>query len=254
MIKSVNGEGVILVQMLIGITSSMEVTESHYTTARENVAAIKRAGGVPVILPNTDDYNQIEYYADKLDGLYATGGYDIDPTLFGEEPHQGLGTIIPVRDTFELELMKRFLEMDKPILAVCRGCQILNIAAGGDMYQDIYGQIRDRELLQHQQKAPKEHGSHFVHVTENSLLNQLTGMDVLRVNSRHHQANRKVVEPFFISGNASDGIVEAIESKEHSFAMGLQWHPENMFAANDIASENIYTGFVQACNRNKQED
>ncbi|HLQ71445.1 MAG TPA: gamma-glutamyl-gamma-aminobutyrate hydrolase family protein [Bacillota bacterium] len=245
---------IILVQTLIGITSSMEVNESHYATARQNVTAINRAGGVPVILPNTKDIQQIEYYAHTLDGLYATGGYDIDPTLFGEEPHPGLGTIIPVRDSFEIELMKRLLELGKPILAVCRGCQILNIVAGGDMYQDIYGQIQDRDLLQHQQKAPKEHGSHFVHVTKGSLLHQLTGMDVLRVNSRHHQANRKVVEPFLISGKASDGIVEAIESQAHPFALGLQWHPENMLTANDIASEKIFNGFIQACVTKQQEE
>jgi len=237
-----------LVQTLIGITSSMEVSESHFTTSSENVTAISRAGGVPVILPNSCDTKQIEYYAQMLDGLYATGGYDIDPTLFGEEPHPGLGTIIPVRDSFEIELMRRVLKLGKPILAVCRGCQILNIVAGGDMYQDIYGQIENSDLLQHQQKAPKEHGSHFVHVAENSLLHQITEMDVLRVNSRHHQANRTVLEPFIVSGKASDGIVEAIESKEHTFALGLQWHPENMLTANDPASEKIFNGFIQACN------
>lgn len=241
-------------QTLIGITSSMEVSESHYTTSSDNVAAINQAGGVPVILPNSHDPAQIEYYAQMLDGLYATGGYDIDPTLFGEEPHPGLGMIIPVRDSFELALMERLLELEKPILAVCRGAQILNIVTGGDMYQDVYGQIKDRDLLQHQQKAPKEHGSHFVHVTENSLLHQLTGMDVLRVNSRHHQANRYVKEPFVISGKASDGIVEAIESKHHHFALGLQWHPENMLTANDKISEKIYKGFMQACLKKQQEE
>lgn len=241
-------------QTLIGITSSMEISKSHYATASENVNAITSSSGVPVILPNTHDTDHIEYYAQMLDGLYATGGYDIDPTLFGEEPHPGLGTIIPVRDAFELELMKRFLELDKPVLAVCRGSQILNIAAGGDMYQDIYSQIQEADLLQHQQKAPKEHGSHFVHVPENSLLHQLTDMDVLRVNSRHHQANRTVAEPFSISGKASDGIVEAIESKQHAFALGLQWHPENMLTASDTASKKIYTGFISACLKMKQED
>src|SRR5699024_7268851 len=150
---------------------------------------------------------QIEYYAQMLDGLYATGGYDIDPTLFGEEPHPNLGVITPARDYFERELLKRFLQLNKPIFAICRGSQILNIAAGGDMYQDIYGQINHRDLLQHEQKAPKGHRSHFVHVTEDSMLHQLTGMDVLRVNSRHHQANRNVADPFVISGKASDGVL-----------------------------------------------
>lgn len=249
--KKVRGNS--LVQPLIGMTSSMEVSETHYTATRENVYAITTSGGVPVILPNTDDIAQITYYAQMLDGLYATGGYDIDPTLFGEEPHPGLGTIIPVRDAFELELMKRLLEMNKPILAVCRGSQILNIASGGDMYQDIYSQVQGKDLLQHQQTAPKSHGSHFVHVSKESELYRLTEMEVLRVNSRHHQANRSVQDPIFISGKANDGIVEAIESKSHTFALGLQWHPENMFTENDIASKRIYNGFIEACTKQKQE-
>src|SRR5699024_2605137 len=168
---------------VIGITVSTEIDSVNYTTHKDHVRAVLQCGGIPFLIPYMTEEEDVRQIVEKVDGLYSTGGYDIDPTLFGEEPHPGLGTIIPVRDSFEIELMKRLLELGKPILAVCRGCQILNIVAGGDMYQDIYGQIQDRDLLQHQQKAPKEHGSHFVHVTKGSLLHQLTGMDVLRVNS-----------------------------------------------------------------------
>ncbi|SET59344.1 putative glutamine amidotransferase [Oceanobacillus limi] len=229
----------------IGITSSMEVDQSYYMIGSDNVGAITRAGGMPVMLPNYQDIEDIEQIANSIDGLYATGGYDIDPTLFGEEPHPKLGTIIPARDFFEITLMKKLLQMGKPILGVCRGAQTLNIAAGGDMYQDIYAQA-EGALLQHQQKAPKEHGSHFVAVLEGSLLHRLTGEKKLRVNSRHHQANRSVATSFQVSGQASDGIIEAIESKDHPFALGLQWHPENMAPHQDEASIRIYEGFIQA--------
>ncbi|WP_163972125.1 gamma-glutamyl-gamma-aminobutyrate hydrolase family protein [Oceanobacillus halotolerans] len=230
---------------LIGITTSMEVDKTYYKVAEENVNAITQAGGMPVMLPYLIK-EDIDELAHQLDGLYATGGYDIDPILFGEEPHPKLGTIIPARDHFEITLMKKMLALDKPILAVCRGCQTLNIAAGGDMYQDIYAQI-DHELLQHQQKAPKDHGSHFVHVLEGSLLHRLTNETKLKVNSRHHQANRAVKEPFQVSGTASDDVLEAIESKHHTFALGLQWHPENMLVGNDEPSRKIYEGFLRAC-------
>lgn len=231
---------------LIGVTSSMEINEESSFVNSDNITAITEAGGTPIILPNLVDEEAITQIASTIDGLYATGGYDIDPTLFGEEPHPNLGTIIPSRDMFESLLIKKMLEMGKPILAICRGCQILNIAIGGDMFQDIYSQT-NRDLLQHKQKAPKGHGSHFVTVLEDSLLHRLTGVDKLKVNTMHHQANRKVIPPLQISGKASDGIIEAIESKEQPFVLGLQWHPEKMVASGDEASLRIFRGFIEAC-------
>ncbi|HLR80136.1 MAG TPA: gamma-glutamyl-gamma-aminobutyrate hydrolase family protein [Bacillota bacterium] len=235
---------------VIGITSSMEVDETYYMTAIDNVKAVEKAGGLSLILPYWQEDRDIGRMVKMLDGLYMTGGYDINPTLFGEEPHRQLGTIIPSRDAFEIELVKQMLKENKPILAVCRGCQVLNIAAGGDMYQDIYAQ-NEQELLQHTQRAPKGHGSHFVDVLKGSLLSQLTGVEKLLVNSRHHQANRNVVEPLKVSGKATDGIIEAIESKDHSFVLGLQWHPENMAMANDEVSRAIFRGFIQACQQDE---
>lgn len=231
---------------LIGVTSSMDINEERYMVDSDNINGITRAGGTPIMLPNPTTEEDINQIAETIDGLYATGGGDIDPTLFGEEPHPNLGIIIPSRDVFEILLIKKMLEMGKPVLAICRGCQILNIAVGGDMYQDIYAQI-DRDLLQHAQKAPKGHGSHFVQVLEGSLLHRLAGVDTLKVNTYHHQANRKVIDPFVVSGKANDGVIEAIESKEHSFVLGLQWHPEKMAPANDDASLKIFRGFVGSC-------
>ena len=233
---------------LIGITPSMGVDEKLYLVSPDNVSAITRAGGIPVILPYVMDESDIKQMAQTIDGLYTTGGYDVDPTYFGEEPHQKLGSVTPARDAFEIAMTKRMLELGKPILGVCRGCQILNVAVGGTMYQDIYSQI-DKELLQHSQSAPTWHGSHFVTVLKGSLLHRLTGMETLKVNSRHHQANREVPEPFQVSGVANDGIIEAIESKEHSFVLGLQWHPESLVTVDDEASLRIYQGFIKACQR-----
>ncbi len=235
---------------LIGITSSMEVDEMYYMTASDHVKVIEQAGGLPLILPYWKKDEDLQRMVDTLDGLYVTGGYDINPILFGEEPHQKLGTVIPLRDTFEISLVKQMLTANKPIFAVCRGCQLLNVAVGGDMYQDIYAQI-DGQLLQHTQRAPKGHGSHYVEVLKGSLLSQLTGVDKLLVNSRHHQANRNVVAPLKVSGKATDGIIEAIESKDHSFVLGVQWHPENMAMANDEISQAIFQGFIQACRRDE---
>ena len=224
----------------------MELGRDEYAVEAADNEAILRAGGLPIMLPHLREESDIDQIADRIAGLFSAGGYDIDPTLFGEEPHPNLGVIIPARDEFELALVRKMLELGKPILAICRGAQILNIAAGGDMYQDITTQI-DGQLLQHQQKAPRSHGSHFVHVQPDSLLHRLTGVEQLKVNSRHHQANRLVPEPLLVSGTASDGVIESIESKEHRFVLGLQWHPENMAAAGDAPSLRIFEGFVEAC-------
>lgn len=231
---------------IIGITSSMELDQKKYMVNKNNVKAIQQAGGISLLLPYITNDNDMNQLVKQIDGLYLPGGYDIDPTMFGEEPHPNLGTIIPKRDKFEFKLIQKVLEEGKPILGVCRGSQILNIVVGGDMYQDIYGQI-ETPLLQHSQRAPLEHGSHFVNVLEDSLLSKLVGVRRLRVNSFHHQANRKIPSNFQASGVANDGIIEAIESKEHPFVLGIQWHPEAMLQANDDASEKIYKGFIRAC-------
>lgn len=233
---------------LIGVTPSTEIEQTYYKTTTDNMWAIEQAGGMPVMASYLSSDQDIEQLAKRLDGLYLTGGYDIDPTYFGEEPHRKLGTIIPARDKFEIILAKKMHALNKPILAVCRGTQIVNIAFGGDMYQDIYSQI-DRELLQHSQKAPKEHGSHYVFVEKDSLLYRLTGEEKLLVNSRHHQANRDIPEGFQISGKASDGVIEAVESKDGPFYLGVQWHPESMLVGNDVASKKIFTGFIEACEK-----
>jgi len=235
-----------MMKPLIGLTASMEIDQTVYTVNNRNIKAILKAGGMPIILPYFLEEEDVEQIADQIDGLYATGGYDIDPTLFGEEPHPGLGTIIPARDQSEIKLMKKLMELKKPILGVCRGSQTLNIASGGDMYQDIYAQA-DQTLLQHKQKAPVEHMSHYVYVEKESLLHRITGQEKFKINSYHHQANRDVSSDFRISGKASDGIVEAIESKELPFVLGLQWHPEATTAIDDQPSVKIYEEFIKAC-------
>ena len=235
----------ICLKPIIGVSSSLKM--DLMTVPLENIQAVTAFGGVPIVLPNLvgDEINTI---ANMLDGLLLTGGGDIDPTLFGEEPHVGLGSITPERDFFEINLIQKMLELNKPILGICRGAQILNIAVGGDMFQDIYSQ-NDRTLLQHDQQAPRWHASHFVDVTKDSLLNKITQVDRFKVNSYHHQANRLVPVGFQVSAVSSDRIIEAIESIEHDFVLGVQWHPETLLPKKDIVSEKIMGSFIAACQK-----
>ncbi|WP_342560374.1 gamma-glutamyl-gamma-aminobutyrate hydrolase family protein [Psychrobacillus sp. FSL W7-1457] len=228
---------------IIGVSSNL--TELVLSVPTDNIHAVTRFGGVPIVLPNMET-ELIDSIANLIDGLLLTGGGDIDPTLFGEEPHRSLGSIVPERDEFEVELIKKMLEQNKPILGLCRGAQIMSIAAGGDMYQDIYGQI-ETTLLQHDQKAPRTHASHFVQLGEGTVLKHIIGKDRIKVNSFHHQAVRKIPQGYQISGIASDGIIEAFESQHHSFVIGIQWHPECLVTTGDDSSEAIFKGFIEAC-------
>ncbi|WP_313894588.1 gamma-glutamyl-gamma-aminobutyrate hydrolase family protein [Psychrobacillus sp.] len=230
---------------IIGISSNLK--EQVLSVSTNNIHAISEFGGVPIVLPNIEG-ESVDAIANMIDGLLLTGGGDIDPTLFGEEPQPALGNITPERDVFEIALIEKMLELNKPILGICRGVQILNIAAGGNMYQDIYTQSENK-LLQHDQKAPSTHASHFVWVMKDSLLSDIVKVDTFKVNSFHHQAVRKVPEGFEVSAIASDGTIEAIESKNHAFVIGVQWHPESLLLKKEAMSSTIFQAFLHACKK-----
>lgn len=230
---------------IIGITSYIG-NNGATAVGDAYIKAVVKAGGTPIVLPNLTTEDDIDRLAALIDGLLVTGGGDIDPTLFNEEPQLGLGEITPERDTFEMLLIPKMLKADKPVLGICRGIQILAIATGGDMYQDVYSQISDRTLLQHQQNAARGHASHFVTVKEGSHLNQIAGEKRFKVNSFHHQTVRNVGEGFQVTATSSDGLVEAIESTQHRFVVGVQWHPEGLLENNDAISAKIFEAFVKA--------
>lgn len=230
---------------IIGITPSFDLDKKNYFLSVDNISAIKRTGGISIILSYTSS-EKIEILANKIDGLYLTGGGDIAPTLYNQEPHPKLGDVSPFRDVFEYLMTKKMLQLNKPILGVCRGCQILNVACGGSMYQDIYSQF-EGQLLQHEQKAPVWHGTHFVRIKEGSLLYKLIGTTKIRVNSRHHQAIHNIGKHLKVCARASDDVTESIEGVDSQFVLGLQWHPENMLTNDDKIAYKIYEGFIKAC-------
>ena len=233
---------------VIGITTDLDKKNNHMLK-NAYVNAIIQAGGLPIILPVGIE-EDVGQFAELIDGLLLTGGGDIDPTLFGEEPHPLLGEVEPQRDTVELDLFKEVLALNKPILGVCRGIQVINLAFGGNMYQDIYAQNRG-DFLQHSQKGPRTHASHFVQVEKDSLLASITKTNQIKVNSFHHQAVKDVPKPLRIIGTASDGVIEAIESTVHNFVLGVQWHPEALGQKNDAVSLQIFDAFIQECGESR---
>lgn len=229
---------------LIGISCAYrEDDESYYSLRTGYVEAVEAAGGLPLLIPCTPDPDG-EAYARALDGLLLAGGGDIDPVWYGEEPIQGLGRVDPVADRCEIELCRRFLEDGRPVFGICRGLQVLNVAAGGDLFQDLRAQLGAR--MQHRQRAPRHHASHTVELIAGSLPARLIGREEIRVNSFHHQAVRTLGEGLRAAGYARDGVIEAIEGKGAAFVLGVQWHPECRFRECDEEMA-LFRGFVEAC-------
>lgn len=230
---------------LIGITSGLNDQEKYQVLSRFFMEALTAQGAMPVVLPLTDDAALLADYVNTLDGVVFSGGVDVDPMLFGQWQKPACGSISPIRDAHEMTLARLLLQRrDKPVLGVCRGFQLLNIALGGDIYQDLPTEYQG-ELIAHRQKQPESYPSHPVAVAEGSLLHRITGQTELMVNSLHHQAVRRITG-WTACAAASDGVVEAAEMQEHPFFLGVQWHPERLWEKDD-ASAALFGAFVQAC-------
>lgn len=238
-------KGRFILKPTIGVSTNLK--DHVLSVSTDYLDGITSFGGLPIVLPNLND-EDVQSIALLLDGLLLTGGGDVDPTLFFEEPIPHLGNVSPERDNFEIALTQAMLKLNKPILGICRGIQILNIAAGGNIYQDIYSQF-DKPLLQHAQLAPRHHASHFIQIEKATKLHGILQSDLVKVNSFHHQAVKKIPKAFEICAIANDGLIEAIESKEHDFVLGIQWHPEGMFKKNDSSSVSIFQAFIKACQK-----
>ncbi len=239
-------------QPLIGITCSrktggawgmyslghfMDYTYSDYSQA------VLHSGGAPVIIPAAQDHQSLETILGTLQGLILSGGPDVHPRRYGEEPLAQLGEIDEALDQMELQAARMAIEMNLPVLAICRGIQILNVALGGPLYQDIASQVS--QSICHTPKADKGVNVHTVHVTEGSLLHRLCGTSEIWVNSQHHQAIKEPAAGLIINARAKDGIIEAVEYPAGRFVLGVQWHPEGTWRT-DTYSEKLFTGFVAA--------
>lgn len=191
---------------------------------RPAVNAVLNAGGIPVGLPYLPD-DRVGFLLDKLDGIIFTGGPDIDPTFMDEEPIPELGRTDRYRDSFEIALAKGAVTRNMPILGICRGAELINIALGGTIYQDLGVQYAGK-LIKHHQAAPGDLPTHHVEVFD-SFLRSSVGSNPF-VNSRHHQAIKEVAPNLKVVAKAPDGVIEAIENKDASI-QAVQWHPENMW-------------------------
>jgi putative glutamine amidotransferase len=203
--------------------------------------AVEVAGGVPVVIPPMDA-GLIGALLDHLDGVCLSGGPDIHPDHYGQEPHDQLGPTAPDLDRFELEVARQADRKGLPLLAICRGMQALNISRGGDLLQHI----PDRWLeIEHRQKMPGQTASHRVDLDPSSRISSIVGAPVIAVNSFHHQAVDQVGSGLVATGWAPDGATESIEDPDRDFLIGVQWHAELMVDQPDHFE--LFHRFVLAC-------
>ncbi|AGF55211.1 putative glutamine amidotransferase [Clostridium saccharoperbutylacetonicum] len=214
---------------IIGLALSSRVKPKKVYSVINNdyIKAVQKAGGIPVLIPFSDNLENIKVYTNKIQGIIFTGGEDISPLFYNEEPIKEVQCIIEKRDIFELELFKEVYKKQIPILGVCRGLQLINVALGGSLYQDINVQIHNSNG--HLPKyALRSNLYHSVKIEKGSELFVIFKTEDLKVNSFHHQSIKKLGKDLRVTAHSSDGVIEGIESLKEKFLVGVQWHPENL--------------------------
>jgi putative glutamine amidotransferase len=230
----------------IGITCNYLAPENRLSGAY--VRAVAKSGAVPLLLPVTATPRHWRVYLEMVDGLVLSGGGDVDAFCYGREAIPAQGQVQPERDRMEIYLARRALTDGLPVLGICRGAQVLNISAGGTLFQDLQGIA----ALQHNQRAPGSYPIHTVLVRRPSLLYRLVGQERIRVNSFHHQAIHHTGAGLHVSAEASDGVIEAVEASGHPFALGVQWHPEWQLVRQGAAVK-IFTALKEAAGKSRKK-
>ena len=205
------------------------------------VAAIEKAGGLPLVLPYSSDQTLLSQMVERVDGLLLPGGIDLDPAWYNEAPTPGLEDVDRDLDIFQLELFNSCLAGKKPVLGICRGCQLINTALGGSLFQDIERQWSTPPL---RHRGPDHDTEHPVDILPGSRLSALFGTEIM-VNSRHHQSIKTVGRDLRVTAVSPDGVVEAAEHSRF-FIHLVQWHPERMLACNDVMLP-LFRQFVEEC-------
>lgn len=240
---------------VIGITCSRVVggawgmySLGHFMdyTFSEYSEAISACGGAPLLIPSAQNVQSLTAILGRLSGLLLSGGPDIHPRFYGEEPREGLGEVDEGLDRMELEIARMAYEKEVPILAVCRGIQTLNVALGGSLYQDLPSQVEG--AINHSPKVDKAVLTHPVQIEKGTVLFRVLGKGKIWVNGKHHQAIKEVASGLTVTARAPDGVIEGVEASSKPFVLGVQWHPEGTWKV-DPPSKKLFRAFVQAAKR-----
>lgn len=235
---------------LIGITTSsftVPATGWRYNRAYVGcIEAIADAGGLPVLIPVTIESDTRRQLYERLDGVLLSGGEDVNPVHYGASPHPALGNVDDDRDRAEFELVRWSLEEDRPLFCICRGHQVLNVALGGTLIQDIPSQV---ETDIHHDALPRDGMAHEVEIDPKSRLAAVLGVTRVGVNSLHHQAVETPAPISCVTAYAPDGVIEGAELPDKKFVLSVQWHPEDLFRQHETMRR-LFRAFVAAANGN----
>lgn len=212
---------------LIAITCRHSFADGFSIIEDDYIRALEEAGGQPMVLPPSLSPRASVAALDYADGLLLSGGNDLSPLIFAEQPQPKLQMVDSLRDEQEMVMVEAALRKGLPILGICRGMQVINVALGGGIIQHI--EEESATAIQHRQKAPGWHRHHQINVLPNTLLGSILGEGVVGVNSYHHQAVGALGRDLIVSARSPDGLVEAIESSS-PWILGVQWHPERMYS------------------------
>ncbi|MBC8100337.1 MAG: gamma-glutamyl-gamma-aminobutyrate hydrolase family protein [Armatimonadetes bacterium] len=238
-------------QPLIGVTTAVRVLSTNGITVctayTAILSAVERAGGLPVMIPSNMGDDTLRAIYARLDGVLLPGGGDIDPKYFDEAPHPALDMLDPLRDNAEVKLVRWAAADEVPLFGICRGHQVIHVALGGSLIQDIPSQVTVATPEQHAlpEGAARSHPSHAIQVADNTRLAGILGNTQLIVNSIHHQAVKTPAPGFVITATSPDGLIEASEMPGKRFALTVQWHPEDL-APDDPHMQGLFDAFVQA--------
>lgn len=243
---------------LIGITCNYSLDDKPGVSAHIGVAGQKwqmladnyidsvfNAGGIPVIIPISENLENLSSLVEKLDGILISGGNDIEPNLYGEFISKEVGVLCPKRDKQEIELVNYIIEnTNKPLLGICRGLQILNVACGGNLYQDLEKNKLNNHFIA---SSPMNHPIHRVTLEKDSILYDIFEKKELKVNSYHHQAIKELGKNLKCTAVSEDGIIESIEVEGKQFMIATQWHPEMMYDSKE--QQNIFKRFIKEASK-----
>lgn len=233
---------------IIGISASILIDNGDFAGYRriyvneDYAAAVIKAGATPLVLSINDEESVIDEYVNIIDGLILSGGHDVDPREYKENPKPKLGQILPERDNFDLKLLKKAKEKNIPILGICRGSQLINVSYGGSLWQDL--SYSDKDYIKHNQVYGPDMATHTIKLETDTKLYNIFKKDSLSVNSFHHQIIKDLGQGLKLAAQAPDGIVEAFEDPNYRFLIGLQFHPEMLHRVKD-EMQNLFNEFVK---------
>jgi putative glutamine amidotransferase len=233
---------------IIGLPCGKSINKAGvagYDLKEPYVSALVKSGALPLLIPIDLPLDSLNSLLEYFDGFLLSGGADVDPAIFGGEAHEKVYGVNQQRDAFEIALVKALLTHQRPLLTICRGTQVLNVALGGTLFTDIGGQVPKARKHDWFPRYPRDRIAHHVRLETGSRLQEILGGDEIATNSLHHQSIKEVGKGLKINAFAPDGIVEGIELREHAFMIGVQWHPE--WLQTDMRTMRLFEAFVDAC-------